>query len=110
MIVAEKENDFTDAKKNYLNAIELNNNIESLCELGKLMLNENNFKNMQRIALQTYKTFFRLDHRGVTSKLQGYKLTPDVFGKLKSFDIDKDENELKVFLENLPGALPYGVV
>jgi hypothetical protein len=74
--------------------------------------NDKYLKNMQRIALQTYKTFFRLDHRGVTSKLQGYKLTPDVLDTLKSFDIDKDDdsNNLKEFLETLPGALPYGVV
>lgn len=75
--------------------------------------NENNFKNMQRIALQTYKTFFRLDHRGVTSKLQDYELTQEEeedLKTLKSFDINKDENRLKEFLKKLPGALPYGVV
>ena len=71
--------------------------------------NDKYLKNMQSIALQTYKTFFRLDHRGVTSKLQAYKLTPDVLETLKSFEINKDENGLKNFLETLPGALPYRV-
>ena len=41
-IIAELENDIVAAKDNYLNAIKINDNIESLCELGKIMLNENN--------------------------------------------------------------------
>jgi len=41
-IIAELENDIVAAKDNYLNAIKINNNLESLCELGKIMLNENN--------------------------------------------------------------------
>ncbi len=54
-IIYEIKGDIESAKTNFLKAIKINGNIESLSEIGKIFLNENNFQQAQKYFEEVLK-------------------------------------------------------